>query len=378
MMKGTNSITDLHEHIILEILFFLPAKSIIRCSCVCKDWAKLIHQPYFPHEYLSRGKAPLQLVLGRDNSVVLAQFDEDLYTASAPSDFSVPESSIFDLNIGLLPIALHSPVYTCAVRSWILALYLHPCIAYYPDRQYYKSCLYYCMYNPITGQHIVVEHTKRVGLKWRNSALIFVEKTNQLKLLEFHCNEQGRAEAYIRTIVTGTWRSIVEVRSTNAWRRIVGVPHQDFRRGLPVLLNGRYHWLDCNTENSKMVINSLDAREEIFRVIQTPMFVRNYESKRLGLLDGRLCLAMIDWESEVWMMNKYGIQDSWTKTFAISMAMEPLTWLKNGELLMLGHYMYRRSETVCSAMICYNPRSETRRYVHSHTPETMLTRVFFN
>lgn len=370
MMKGTSSITDLHEHIILEILCFLPAKSVIRCSCVCKDWASLIHQPYFPHEYFLRAKAPLQLVLESNHKIVLVQLDESLYTATYPSNFSIPSNSVFDLNIRLgypnVPCSLIS-VCACNYTCWIAALDLYPYVIYDRDQRY-RTWPQYHMYNPITGQHIVVPKPVRYDVVWRNCALIFVRKTNQLKLLEFYDDkrdddERGRVEAYMQTIGTKTWR------------RIDKVPCQDYGRVHPVLLNGQYHWLDCD----EMIINSLDAEEEVFHVIHTPPSFKDRKLSNLGLLDGCLCIAKLDdWQgySEIWVMNIYGIQDSWTKIFVVSISdLGPLTYLKNGEVLMLVQSYVYGILNENSAMVCYNTHSRHSRYITSNTPDEALRRL---
>lgn len=183
-IKGTTTISDLHEKLILDILCFLPAKSIIRCICVCKDWANLIYQPCFPQLYFSRAKAPLQLVLKSDKRIVVAQFDEALYTARYPSNFSIPKKSIFDINIHWIfsiPSSIFLDFFICQVTGWILALGYMWFGSYPIEEQLFKTFKSsYHMYNPITGQHRVVQKPTRDDNVMRNtSALIFDQKTNQ-------------------------------------------------------------------------------------------------------------------------------------------------------------------------------------------------------
>ncbi|KAK1352958.1 hypothetical protein POM88_052796 [Heracleum sosnowskyi] len=187
------------------------------------------------------------------------------------------------------------------------------------------------MYNPITGQHIVVQQPKRDDLEWHCCALMYAQKSNRLKLLGFYRKSRGQLAADIQTIGTNTWRSIGEV------------PCHHYGYELPILLNGHCHWLDYK----KAVINSFDAEEEVFQVIQTPLSFKNYAWHNLGSLNGCLCLSLSSFASvcdfDVWVMNKYGIEDSWTKKFVISgiqnlsagALLEPLTCLKSGEILML-------------------------------------------
>ncbi|XP_074363875.1 F-box/kelch-repeat protein At3g06240-like [Apium graveolens] len=359
---SVTTITDLHENTFLEILCFLPAKYVIRCRCVCKDWANLIHQPYFSHLYFSRGKSPLQFLVEKDNKILLVQLDEALFITRSPSNVSVPRRSVFDLKIRQIFGAQHSVwllVMTCKVTGWIVARNYdqayHPCLG----KQYF--CQPYHMYNPITGQHIVVEQPKRDDLEWQCCALMYAQRTNQLKLLGFYRKNKGRLEADIQTIGTDTWRSLGEI------------PCHHYGYELPVFLNGHCHWLDYRNA----VINCFDAEEEVFRVIQTPPCFKKYAWFNLGSLDGCLCLSLSTLGSvsdfDVWVMNEYGIADSWTKKFVVSniqnmragAMLEPLTCLRNGEILMLGDrtpFIHGNKKTA-STMICYDPQSRRNRYI---------------
>lgn len=360
-MKAT-TITDLHETTFLEILCFLPAKYVVRCRCVCKNWAKLIHQPYFSHLYFSRGKAPLQFLVEKDNKILLIQLDEALFITSSPSNISVPRHAVSDLKIRQIFRAQPSVwllIMICKVTGWIVARNYHK--AYHPflGKQYF--CQPYHMYNPITGQHIIVEQPKRDDLKWHCCALMYAQKTNQLKLLGFYRKIRGRLEADIQTIGTNTWRSIGEI------------PCCHYGYELPVLLNGHCHWLDYKSA----VINSFDAEEEVFRVIQTPSCFKNYARFNLGSLNGCLCLSLSTicsvYDFDVWVMNEYGIGDSWTKQIVVSniqnlragAMLEPLTCLKSGEILMLGDRtpFIRGNKKTHSMMICYDPRLRKNRYI---------------
>ncbi|KAK1352960.1 hypothetical protein POM88_052798 [Heracleum sosnowskyi] len=351
-MKVTST-TDLHEFILLSIFCFLPAKFIIRCRCVCKDWANLICQPYFPLEYLTRGKAPLQLLLEKDTDVILVQLDE----SSFPANSSIAIKSSFDLNIRRFFCSLPSSrlqIFTCQATGWILAVVdPYSCIL----RELHDAHLY----NAITGQHIVVQLNVDHE-RWQNCALILAQKTNQLKLLIFHRKRTTFAEAAIQTIGTNLWRSIGEVYDC---------------KGMPIFLNGRCHWLN---DRSKVII-SFDAEEEAFQVIHMPVCSQNYKSFNLGSLEGCLCLILITSSNalECWVMNKYCIRDSWTKICVFSVStgpvsynwkqdstkfLEPLTYLK-GELLMLvGRTAHiEKGGEKYSTMISYNPHSRKYRYV---------------
>ncbi|KAK1352929.1 hypothetical protein POM88_052782 [Heracleum sosnowskyi] len=128
-----------------------------------------------------------------------------------------------------------------------------------------------------------------------------------------------------------------------------------------------------------MVINSLDAEEEVFRVIHTPPSFENRVLSNLGLLDGCLSLSKLKYReffSEVWVMNIYSIQDSWIKCFVVSVPfLEPSTCLKNGEILMLEQSFVYRVGNANSIMVCYNPQSRHSRFITGKTPDEALRRL---
>ncbi|KAI8558121.1 hypothetical protein RHMOL_Rhmol04G0064600 [Rhododendron molle] len=57
------TISELPDEVIFGILVKTPdIKSIIRCKGVCKNWRKMILQPYFAKSLISRGSLPLSLI----------------------------------------------------------------------------------------------------------------------------------------------------------------------------------------------------------------------------------------------------------------------------------------------------------------------------
>ncbi|KAL8101389.1 hypothetical protein AgCh_033317 [Apium graveolens] len=200
---------------------------------------------------------------------------------------------------------------------------------------------------------VVQDAIRDDDVTWDTGALIFAQKTNQLKLLGFYRRKQGgQVEAYVQTIGTNTWRSIGEL------------PHST-GHGQPISSNGLCHWI--NPSNG--VIFSFDPEKEIFQEIQRPPF-KDYSQPHIGSLDGCLCLSVTSssGECEIWVMHEYGVHDSWTKRFVISdvAVLRPLACLKNGEILMLNgmssrtiRYDWERHPS----MICFNPSSMKYRHV---------------
>ncbi|XP_026434338.1 F-box/kelch-repeat protein At3g06240-like [Papaver somniferum] len=139
--------------------------------------------------------------------------------------------------------------------------------------------------------------------------------------------------------------------------KLVKVVHQHgdkfpFNLASDVLVNGALHWV-----LAKWVIVSLNISDERFEVIQLPN--EPLESKHLftnvGVLEGCLCVLASVPEIcyNVWVMQEYGIRESWTKRYVITHdrilkhdCFLSLLWsFKNGEILFF----------IPGNLILYNP-----------------------
>lgn len=200
----------------------------------------------------------------------------------------------------------------------------------------------------------MIHQTNRDPLIPSGSAL-GLSKQFQLKLLRFLCKPGnfGKGEVDIQTIGTNLWRNLGE-----------SPRYLEKYRSAP-FVNGVYHWINLRD----LLIHSFDFEQEIFQPVPTPLFIETCNNDvELGSLEG--CLSICNKRNhpapkdiELWVMNEYGIQESWTKKFVIRehiniflppYFLEPLRYLKNGEVLML----YRH----CN-VICYNPITRRFRYI---------------
>lgn len=358
-MKKT-AITHIHESIIIRILCLLPTDSVIRCRSVCKNWATLICTPYFAESYSSNGTAPLHFLLHgivrisqKHKHLVFADLAQASCNAHAPrSDCPVPVKTK-----SVLPHILDSEsspyitvCSTCNFTGFIVA-YAYPRHADQFGHPYY-------IFNPITSQHIVVQQNNK-NKWWRNCALLLAHKTNQLKLLKFTCQD----EVEIQTIGTDLWRTVTNSTGTDSQRTVkssVYLSLVDKNFGFPCFLNGIYHWSSYTFSRSIVCFN---PDEEVFDQILTPPWIADYNSAYLGLLDGCLCICIKTLsvnDFEFWVMNEYGVRESWVKKLVIPndwkqrTLSEPLRFLKYGETVVLcDNYV----------VICYNPSTGNRTFI---------------
>lgn len=117
----------------------------------------------------------------------MAELDEDSCISNTDVDFRVPKKSLMDLNLqNIFPNPSEKiEIYDfCNAKGFILmkeANNLSP-----------ETWKPYHVYNPITGQHIVVHQTNKHPLRPSGCWLGFSHKTNQLKLLRFLSHEENR------------------------------------------------------------------------------------------------------------------------------------------------------------------------------------------
>ncbi|XP_026382642.1 F-box/kelch-repeat protein At3g23880-like [Papaver somniferum] len=100
------------------------------------------------------------------------------------------------------------------------------------------------------------------------------------------------------------------------WRRSSSIPYR-LAKGGPagVFFNGALHWLAQSCSGTKLqVLLSFDMKDEIFVEIHQPENLDKFDYKFVGVLGG--CLSMLCSVGkvgfEVWVMQDYGVTDSWT------------------------------------------------------------------
>ncbi|CAL5409857.1 unnamed protein product [Camellia sinensis] len=157
--------------------------------------------------------------------------------------------------------------------------------------------------------------------------------------------------------------------NTYTWYRVMetigSAPHSTYSYKLraATYLNGTLHWFDIN--NTDYII-SFDFDNDEFKSFPPPPHERNNvchsekPNMSIGALRGQLCVCDSSYFEyiELWVMEKYGVQGSWTKQFSISKMTdhwrwlrglyEPMSYLRNGAIL----FFHRMS----NAVYYYDPK----------------------
>ncbi|OMO98374.1 hypothetical protein COLO4_13967 [Corchorus olitorius] len=321
-------LTDLPTGVVIEILSWLPLKSVFNCRCVCKTWLQIISDPHFAKLHLSRSAISI-LIHGRDPLVERRYLRLYQIVKALDSGFIRIEEMVFGPRLNLPE---YSPMISL-VNSCNGLVCLH--------EFYERDLLYVC--NPVLGEFITIkvpEEDNRDGIAF---CFGFSAKTNQYKVLQTFCvnGEEPKAEVY--TIGTGSWRSL-----GNAPISIV-----DQGWCFDAYLHGAFHWVTYSDDgNSKDQIVCFDFEKDMFGEVpffRFPCGRARVTTLKLGVIED--CLSVCGYPDhgsnhfEIWVMKDYGVKESWTMQFRIKHEgfhgygafcdwFYPLILLKNGRMLM--------------------------------------------
>ena len=314
------------DELIVEILSRLPVKTLMQFKCVCKSWKTLIsHDPSFAKLHLQRSRRNTHLVLVSDQSM-----SED------ESDFSVVPFSISNLLEAPLTIVPLEPYYL--LRNIAI-----------PNDPYYLLSNMDCsfMVGSCNGLICLRSYSYTHGheefcIRFWNPA------TNTLS------QELGHLTKFFRLtfgydITNDTYKVVAfsadEVKvfslSDNVWRDIPTFPvvpfdleagpcHPFVNDG--VYVSGSINWLAIQNKIEyewndisidQFLIVSLDLTTETYRRFLPPqgfVEVPLVEPSVTVLMDC-LCFSHRFKETHfvLWRMTEFGVQESWTQFFKISL-----------------------------------------------------------
>ncbi|GAB2277249.1 hypothetical protein Dimus_011956 [Dionaea muscipula] len=289
-----------------QVLARLPVKSLLRFRCVCKNWCSLIDDPNFVSFHLSQFKNNSENThmlfseyLNRKPRWVIRRGDT-LAEADVLSGFPFGLYEVRGCVNGVMML-INRPFHPNSVVLLNLSI-----------RKYVKipSCQMLC---------------RRPGA--RQVGLVFDHSGNDYKVVAISDpapNEPGFAEVY----------------SLNAgcWKRVAGATPVVWYRGYPLFFNGSVHWIGEESHHlgGKSYVVSFNAAEEVFNSVTLPGF-RGVRSALLTTVGG--CLALLapfmD-HSDLWVMEEYGVVNSWNKRYTINATLPMYFSIfvkRNGELL---------------------------------------------
>ncbi|XP_024639807.1 F-box/kelch-repeat protein At3g06240 [Medicago truncatula] len=358
---------NLPSHITTQILLQLSIKSLLICKCVCKIWKTMISEPHFAKLQFER--APLSLMIrtndGRlvSRTMYLLECDHEKFEIG--SNNHVKLAPIFKLPlrnansyrekienkpkrpIRAARLALEKNGENSNGDSQRLNIDFKP---YYDKFGVANSCnglLCLCcpsdehplsICNPVTGEFIklpeatINTHDERSPLNMRGQVGFgFQPKTNEYKVIRIWGSDVKRGNRWvfdrmvleIYTLGTPSWRN-AEVDpqisiGSNIWLRY------------PTCVNGTIHWIRFKGQERSILCFCLE--NERLQSFPSPPVLQNQnngfrhnECIRIGELRGLLYICDTSFFRDVamWVMNEYGIGESWTKVYNIDTLVSPL------------------------------------------------------
>ncbi|KAG5539171.1 hypothetical protein RHGRI_019657 [Rhododendron griersonianum] len=370
------SMADLPWPISMSILLRLPTKRLLVCRCVCKTWRNIISDPQFAKLHFTKAEVfPLVRSLSPTHisrNLFLVEPPEhssgfdlcdccDCYGhSSSEPHFHMKLETKLKIPLRNAELAMNSEGDANVSSNSKGGVKRKRCIKLRPKEHklnLVNSCNgFLCLSepsrndpvvvcNPITGEFItlpvVTPADESIGKSFSDCGLGFSRKRNQYKVIRMF-DQQELVYERVRDPITGREtfsQRVAEIHTlgTESWKRIGCAPSStfDYKLEFPSYLNGALHWLLMD-HNISEYIASFNFDKEIFQPVPPPPLRRGRISREtmknmsLGVLRHRLCICQhdsVDFEIKIWVMKKYGVQESWRKVFRIDTTTEGSRWL---------------------------------------------------
>ncbi|KAJ9554007.1 hypothetical protein OSB04_018052 [Centaurea solstitialis] len=325
---ASTTIDNLPVDVLSKILIRFPAKPLAQMRCVSKPWNTLLSQPAFIKSHLHRSI--------ENSDEILVVFtngfgsDPKRYPITAHPSKS-PHLAI--PNFIQIPVNPNSPERFCynihgSVNGLICLSYQTSNIAE-PVIQIWNPSLSAMLTVPSYGNQFGGTDKNFVQFGFG-----FDSKTDDYKVIKFtipkpalllslfnlftdwddNLPSHEKIQVEIFSLRKCSWESITERFPPN----VIGIDDRD-----EVCLDGHdghLHWLGKLDECRKQeTIVAFDLGDETFSEICLPVDTLNRRNT-VGILGGKLCVmsCVEDHDCEVWVMNEYGVVESWTKHHAFS------------------------------------------------------------
>ncbi|PQM34583.1 F-box protein CPR30-like [Prunus yedoensis var. nudiflora] len=335
-MDSTSSskLTYIPEEIVREILLRLPAKSLIRCTAVCKSWSFLIKRCNFIDAHLSRKLSfqsnhqivdGCQLLLLENHTKfnLLSCYGDILSLNPAlPGGAAVTElmnPPILNENTGFAMVQ---------TRNGLV------CLTCTKDHKAGDDIF---IWNPSIRRYVGLPRPNFiVNLKNYNIVHHFFgydSHTNDYKVLRCVSDNFTLVAVEIYSLARGSWKTLTTSAPTYFGFDVAA----DWLFSYWAVVNDALHWVQLRERRGKnLVIVSFDISTELFGELMIPqdVSVRIIEypnvdchvwiSKHKGSVALVECSTMFIASSQtqlhLWVMEEYGVVESWTKLYTYSRA----------------------------------------------------------
>ncbi|PRQ52368.1 putative F-box domain, galactose oxidase/kelch, beta-propeller, F-box associated interaction [Rosa chinensis] len=355
VLSGTGPCPESFDAIIIEILSWLPVKSLLRFRCVCKAWRALISQSYFIKKHLIRTEINASFKLLVKESFVFRSIEYQALFNCLSDDGTIPhrELDFPEINLPMFEFLYMRIIGAC---NGLICLLL--------DCETSTIMLW----NPCTRDSQVLPQPPIIHRDLRFFGFGYDSTTDDYKVV-LGCWNSSYESVIVFTLKTGSWRKL---QSLTKYFRVLSIGR---------IVNEALHWLLYEPFEQPMFcpsrIVSFDLAEEKFHEIAFP-YPPNPIDRCTLVADVETlgnCLTLYfqtmdcraGCEMKIWVMKEYGVKESWAEVINIPSGIlgERYSFMRciseNGEVLM-------RLGSV-GPLAIYNPKEKTFRILLHHNHE---------
>ncbi|EOY20387.1 F-box family protein [Theobroma cacao] len=346
---------NLPRDLIIEILSRLPVKSLLRFRCVHRTWLCLLKSSYFITKHVQNPN-------NKDHGFLFIKYTD----VSGMSRYKLLTHDASEVSLDL---KIPFPSWASVVGSCngLVCLYIdHP----FP-------CTKILLYNPALRVHkIIPESTlsrpKSGRLHHVTFGLGYDSVNNDFKVVRVASSESHKEGK----LVSST-QAEVHTLGMNSWKEVAissGVNFEVY--GPQAFFNGAIHWLGMVLKNKNItqVIVSFEVSTEVFKLFPLPDFVlRERWVTWTDVYKNLLCVVRTEDGAycEIWVMEEYGVPESWTRLHAIQLSLSYPLWFlglgMNGKLVFENLW----------GLTVYDPDNEEIKNVKFDHPIGMFTIVTY-
>ncbi|KAF9594152.1 hypothetical protein IFM89_028406 [Coptis chinensis] len=362
LLAKLSSFHLLPEDVVFQILLCLPVVSLLQFKSVCKLWHSVIERPHFITQHFRRPQADNLLVM--DPTHAFDNFIYDLNFSLLSGD-NLEVSQDVDLPLCFRERSGGNHGLARAIRFGSMSASCNGivCLHHRPGSDV-------SLWNPAMRQSRVlpkspVPFPQADGLINIFVGFVFDVKTIEYKVVRFYFTGYGlkrRVDVY--NLSTDSWKTLDVCLPVDFIASDPKTPYRD----------GTYCWLGRNdySENPSSMILSFDITNEVFDTIPLPdIYSSNPRCSIpgyilvLAILQGKIAciefrgvsLETESWNFEIWVLNEYGVKESWTKLCKLRFGnigswADPIGCLDSQIIMLL-----RKKHCSCDPLKCYCDRS---------------------
>ncbi|KNA16446.1 hypothetical protein SOVF_089180 [Spinacia oleracea] len=334
----------LYDDLVQEILVRLPAKTLVRCRCVCKSWCSLISSPNFILDHVCRNKE------AKHHQVLLRSFNN----AEKKVRYKLCHDNEHLDEIMLIDF----PFVSKRHDFFRMVGCVNGLVCLSDDMVEVTDTL--ILWNPMIRRFLTVPELKldveSTDLGRSVFGFGFDACKNDYKLVRIVYRKNPDFEALQVEASIAIFRL-----SSSCWevKGSASVPLLDTRQAY---VNGVIHWLAYN----KLIVG-FDVKTEAFKPMMLPQPLQNANISDLtiaswcdllsvfenGYWSGRLCL---------WVMKDYGASKSWTKQFVVESFVMVRSLRKNGSVVL---------QNIGGKLVMYNAKTNQFEEFKTHVEDTI-------